>query len=309
MAFALATSLVLLCLVVVHDLLVARRLRRMVETERSARRELATELRTREALAAENAALYRHARREAAAHEDLNAMVSHDLRNPLNVILASVSVLQRVAELEHPAARIRTIAQRIERASTQASRLIDDLLDVASIEAGTLTVATSSHDPAALISETIESQEALTAAKWLNLAAEIEPALPPVDCDRERLGQVFANLIGNAVKFSPPGARITVRAHRAPDGDQIVFEVADQGPGIPVDSRPYVFDRYWHGQRDNPGGRGLGLSIAKGLVEAHRGVIGFETELGTGTTFRFSIPVYASDRQSAPTSASARLRR
>lgn len=304
MAFALLASLVLLTVVVGHDLLQARRLRRMVETERSARLDLARELAARERLAAENATLYQQARREAVAREALTAMVSHDLRNPLGVILTSASVLPRIAGLDRPAERIRVIAARIERASVRAARLIDDLLDVASIDAGTLTVSTSAHDPAVLVAEAIESQDALTSDKWLRLTSQIEPALPPIECDRERLNQVFANLIGNAVKFSPAGSCITVRARRG-DGSSpaVVFEVSDQGPGIPPEVRPHVFDRFWHRAEDNPAGRGLGLSIARGIVEAHHGMIEVECEPGNGTTFRFAIPAAAVARETAPARA------
>lgn len=292
MVFALLLSVVLSCAVIAHDLLMAKRLRRMVETERAARLELAQELGARAALAAENASLYQHARREAIAREALTAMVSHDLRNPLGVIMTSAAVLTRIAGLEHQSERIRAIGDRIERASTRARRLIDDLLDAASIDAGTLTVATTAHDPAVLVAEAIESQEALTAEKWLRLVSDVEPALPPIECDRERLNQVFANLIGNAVKFSPPGTCITVRARRGnAQADEVVFEVSDQGPGIPADVRQHVFEKYWHRTDDNPAGRGLGLSIARGLVEAHDGRIEVESEPGFGATFRFTIPV------------------
>lgn len=131
-------------------------------------------------------------------------------------------------------------------------------------------------------------QGPLAGERSIELTAQLElPESTPVFCDRERLLQVFSNLIGNAVKFCNPGDRVAVRA-TLKDGE-VWFSVADTGPGIPPEQAPHIFDRFWSGAHKR-GGTGLGLFIAKGIVEAHEGRIWLESRVGAGTTFTFTLP-------------------
>jgi signal transduction histidine kinase len=122
----------------------------------------------------------------------------------------------------------------------------------------------------------------------IEVVTEVEPGLPLLDCDQERVIQVLANLLSNAIKFTPSGGTIRISANRQPD--HIAFSVSDTGRGIDARALAHVFDRFWHSKQENKNGHGLGLSIAKGIVNAHGGEIGVQSEEGAGTTFSFSIP-------------------
>jgi signal transduction histidine kinase len=136
------------------------------------------------------------------------------------------------------------------------------------------------------VAEVLEVLEPLAAAKSMKLVADVVPDLA-IRCDHDRVIQLFSNLVGNSIKFTPDGGTITVRA--VPDGDVVRFSVVDTGPGISAEELPHVFDRYYQAQRRNRDGIGLGLSIAKGIVEAHGGRIWVESEEGKGSTFSFTL--------------------
>jgi signal transduction histidine kinase len=225
------------------------------------------------------------------AREDLLAIVSHDLRNPLGVVLASTALLLKSNLPPDKQERARRQVEAIQRAGNRMNRLIRDLLDFASIQAGRLSVSLRPQDVAAMVNEVLEVSEPLAAAKSQHLVAEVAPELA-IRCDHDRVIQLFSNLVGNAVKFTPDGGTITVRA--APEGEVVRFSVADTGPGISSDELPHVFDRYYQAQRKNRDGIGLGLSIARGIVEAHGGRIWVEsrdTAPDQGTTFFFTLPL------------------
>jgi len=224
------------------------------------------------------------------AREDLLAIVSHDLRNPLGVVLASTALLLKSNLPPDKQERARRQVEAIQRAGNRMNRLIRDLLDFASIQAGRLSVSLRPQDVAAMVNEVLEVTEPLASAKSLRLTADVAPDLA-IRCDHDRVIQLFSNLVGNAVKFTPDGGTITVRA--TPDGEVVRFAVADTGPGIPADELPHVFDRYYQAQRKNRDGIGLGLSIARGIVEAHGGRIWVESQgvEGEGTTFFFTLPL------------------
>src|SRR6266851_1911414 len=169
------------------------------------------------------------------------------------------------------------------RSSNGPWTLIEDLLDLASIEAGRLTVERKRHPVTPLVQEALELVEPMAAQKKLRLERELPSEPLDFDCDRERVLQVFGNLIGNAIKFTPEGGTIKVRAEMR--GDETLFSVADTGPGIRPDELPHVFDRYWQAKKTARLGTGLGLSIAEGLVEAHGGHIWVESTPGRGSTF------------------------
>ena len=221
------------------------------------------------------------------ARDEVLRVVAHDIGNALSAIKVNALVLQRsltdpASEAAHRAQAIRVMAQQVER-------LRQDLLDVAAIEAGRLSFEAQEIDLAAVVEEAVDTLAAVAQEKTLDLRASVEPGMPPVWADRERLGQVLSNLLGNAVKFTPSGGRVQVAAKR--DGGAARVVVGDTGPGIPPEHLPYLFDRFWQASSTRRAGAGLGLAIARGIVEAHGGRIGAESEPGAGTRFTFTIPL------------------
>ncbi|WP_162159641.1 GAF domain-containing sensor histidine kinase [Cystobacter fuscus] len=247
---------------------------------------LGEELARRAALAIQSARLYRTAREATQARDDVLAVVAHDLRNPLNAISISAQTLLRqqiVVGDTRLQAPLRIIRGSVER----MNRLIQDLLNVSRLEAGRLAVETYPEPTESLLQEALE--EARPLASRLQLGTDIAEVLPWVRVDRERILQVFSNLLGNALKFTPPGGRVTLGARA--EGTVVRFWVSDTGPGIPPEAREHLFDRFWQMRHGDRRGAGLGLSIAKGLVEAHGGRIWVESEPGRGSTFCFVVPV------------------
>jgi PAS domain S-box-containing protein len=241
----------------------------------------------RAAAAIESGRLYRAAREAIAARDRVMGIVAHDLRNPLAAILLQASVLRRRGS--EPDRRSRQPVELIERSARRMSRLIRDLLDMASIEAGTLAVECDRVAADHLIADSATAQKPLASAASLELRLDVAKDLPEVWGDRERLHQVLENLIGNAVKFTKPGGRVTVGA--AAKDSAVLFWVSDTGAGIAAEHLPHVFERFWQARKDWRRGAGLGLPIVKGIVEAHRGRIWVESAAGRGTTFFFTIPI------------------
>ena len=228
------------------------------------------------------------------AHEEIVAIVSHDLKNPLNVIQGSAAVLEHVlaADIDAPAlALLRSGAARIGRATVRMNRLITDLLDLARIKEGRMDLSVRDEQTSQLLTEAVEQCSPMAEKRSIRVAQE-DDAHTTVSCDRDRLMQVFDNVIGNALKFSPPGSNVMVRCQRA--GEECTFSVRDEGPGIPADQLPMLFERFWMApRRDTAVGTGLGLAIAKGIIEAHRGRIWVESVVGQGTSFFFTVPCAA----------------
>ena len=233
-----------------------------------------------EALAAENARLYEEARHAVRAREQLLAIVSHDLRTPLGTIVMASDVLAERGDLP--------VAGRIQRAAKSMARLIEDLLDFAAIESGRLTMRRQPHDPGSMIQETLASFEGVAQAKGLQLTAKVEPDLPQVHGDADRILQVLSNLVGNATKAAAEGGHIHLRAEAR--GHEVLFAVSDNGPGISAQDLAHLFERYWRSDDAAYKGTGLGLAIASGIISAHGGRIWAESELGRGATFLFTIP-------------------
>jgi signal transduction histidine kinase len=248
---------------------------------------LLTEVGRRAALALENARLYRATRRAVQARDDVPGIVAHDLRNPLGTILMQAALLRRPGA--DPESRSRTSGERIERAATRMKRLIEDLLDVTRMEAGRLSIERALVPAGEVLFDSVEAQKPLAASSSLELQLDVAPELPEIWVDRDRLLQVFENLIGNAAKFTPAGGRITVGAR--PGEREVVFRVTDTGAGIDVDGVPHLFDRFWQARKGERIGAGLGLPIVKGIVEAHGGRISVESTPGQGSTFSFTVPV------------------
>jgi signal transduction histidine kinase len=168
------------------------------------------------------------------------------------------------------------------------NRLIQDLLDVTRIEAQRLAIEHADIDTRGLLLESVEAQRSLASSEKLEVRLDAPQTLPHISGDRDRLLQVFENLIGNAVKFTDPGGRITVGAR--PQGREIVFCVADTGSGIAPEDLPHLFDRFWQADGKRKKGAGLGLAIVKGIVQAHGGRVWAESAPSRGSTFSFTLP-------------------
>ncbi|WP_437944312.1 ATP-binding protein [Sorangium sp. So ce281] len=251
---------------------------------------VAEEVARRAAMAVENARLYQHAQRAIRTRDDFLAIVSHDLKNPLSSILTAAALLLRTLPADGEGAHDRRKAEVILLAAQRMLRIIGDLLDVAAIEAGRLSMEKRRHEAGALVRDAIEMERALATQKHLVLEGEIRGGGGfEVLCDRERVLQVFANLIGNAIKFTEEGGAITVRAE--PRGDEVLFAVRDTGAGIRADELPHIFNRFWQVAETARLGTGLGLTIAKGFVEALGGRIWAESQFGAGATLFFTLPL------------------
>lgn len=250
---------------------------------------LAEELAWRTALSIQNARLYRAARKATQARDDVLAIVAHDLRNPLNTIGLHAAMMRRRAQPRAGAEG--QAAEMIQRASARMNRLIEDLLDVSRLEAGRLAIDAVPVPAGALLADCLESQGELARSASLQLLREFPDGLPAVLGDRDRLLQVFENLVGNAVKFTAPGGQVGVGAQ--PRSGEVLFWVRDTGSGIPAEQLPHVFDRFWQPRRADRQGAGLGLAIAKGVVEAHGGRIWVESTPGQGSRFCFTVPTAA----------------
>ncbi len=241
-----------------------------------------------QALADDNARLLEQAQQAIREREQILAIVSHDLRNPLGAILMTTSALAKRTVTEERRRGLSQAVTRIHRSAERMLRLIEDLLDFASIEAGRLAMRRGPQDAAAIVQEAFASFEGAAQDKGLQLIKDLEPRLPPIHCDRDRLLQVLSNLVGNAIKATPEGGRITLRLQGV--GHEVTFMVADNGPGIGDEDVKHLFERYFRGHESQYRGTGLGLAIAQGIVVAHGGRIWVETALGQGSTFSFTIP-------------------
>lgn len=236
----------------------------------------------------EQGRLLEAAKRAARMRDEVLGVVSHDLRNPLSVVRMCVSTL--LDDPPPPTATARDLVREMANSVDWMERLIQDLLDVASIEAGRLRLDRQILDATASFDEAASLARSLADRSGLDVRATRPGQLPSVLADRDRVLQVFANLVGNAVKFTPRGGSITLSAATA--DHYVLFSVSDTGPGIDELERDRLFDRYWQAQRlGRRGGAGLGLAISHGIVDAHGGEIRVESRPGEGSTFTFTLPV------------------
>jgi PAS domain S-box-containing protein len=247
---------------------------------------LAEELARRASLAIDNARLFHAAQHATRARDEMLSVVAHDLRNPLNTIVMGASTLLEI--LPESPAHFRRNAEILRRAADRMNRLIQDLLEIRRVETGSLVVEPRAVPVSALVQEAMEMLSPLAVAASLDLTSDIPPGLPRVLADVDRILQVLSNLVGNAIKFTPPQGSITIGATQ--EGDEIRFVITDTGAGIAADQLPHVFGRFWQGSRTDRRGIGLGLAIAKGIVEAHRGRIWVESTPGEGSRFYFTLP-------------------
>jgi len=222
------------------------------------------------------------------AREDVLAVVSHDIRNFLQAIKSGVQLLNKSPDKLGAEAKA-AIHSRMSSTVDLMGRVIADLLDMASIRNGRIEVVMRPEVAAQLINEAIAVHEPMAQQKGIRLLAICDIPDQAVSCDRERILQVFSNLLGNAIKFCRHGDQIEVSLRR--DGNYVQASVRDTGPGIASDDLPMVFDAYWSGANNRRTGTGLGLYITKRIVEAHGGRIWIESEQGKGTVVHFTLPI------------------
>jgi signal transduction histidine kinase/HAMP domain-containing protein len=220
---------------------------------------------------------------------DLVATVAHEFRTPLTSLRMAVHLLaeETVGPLTAKQADL-VFAAREECDRLQA--IVDELLDLSRIEADRMELRTNTRDPEELVAEALDAQRSAAAAKQVTLRSELLPGMPAVEVDRERIGLVFANLIGNAIHHGPAEGTVTVRASVV--GDHMRFEVSDEGPGVPKELHEVIFDKYTRAPGAASGGAGLGLFIARENVRAHGGEIGIAAG-GPGATIWFTVKIAA----------------
>lgn len=228
--------------------------------------------------------MYQQATLAIDAREQVLKIVSHDLRTPLHTVAMSTNLLME--ERLEPEAQ-QKLLRGVQRAGERMNRLVQDLLDVAKLEAGRVAIAPRDLEVAPLMKEAHEMLQPLAAASSLVLELDVAENLPHLTADAGRVLQVLSNLVSNAVKFTPAGGSITMRARPSPGG--VHFSIIDTGPGIPPEQLERIFGRFWQANAADRRGIGLGLSIAKGIVDAHAGRLWAESRVGSGTTFHFVL--------------------
>jgi signal transduction histidine kinase len=248
---------------------------------------LALEIGRRCALFVESARLHRSEQSAIKARDEVLAIVAHDLRNPLASMMFQLALLRRPPGEER---RSMEPIETLEHAAQRMSRILQDLLEVATLESGRLELNRTRVSPAEVIAEVSRSQKEQVSWRKLMLRTEVASDLPDVWADRSRVLQVLENLIGNATKFTAEGS-ISVGARV--EGGEVVFWVADTGVGIAEEDLAHVFDRYWQARRRERSGAGLGLAIVRQIVQAHRGRLWVDSEVGSGSTFYFTLPAMA----------------
>lgn len=224
-----------------------------------------------------------------AMRDDFMGIVSHDLLNLLNAMVGISSVIEKEVAQENHVERVVAHARRVQRSGARMRRLVGDLVDVASIEAGMLAVTRAVGHLADVVTEAVETFQAQASASGISLAAEILPEVPSVAFDAARILQVLSNLLSNALKFTPAQGSIVVHLEHV--DDNVVCCVSDTGDGIPDDKLEAVFDRFVQLTKNDRRGVGLGLFISKCIVQGHGGRIWVENRTGAGSTFCFSLPI------------------
>jgi len=247
---------------------------------------LVEELGRRAALAVENARLFQEAEAATRARDQMLGIVAHDLRNPLGTIKMAAGLLEEgLAPGSTPGKQIAIVRRAVDR----MNRLIGDLLDAKRMENGQLTVEPRPVAALLLLTEAMDMLRGVASGHHLELVLDAPPELPMVLADANRIQQVLSNLVGNAIKFTAPRGCITIRGEQAMGG--VRFAVCDTGPGILPEQLPNVFAQFWQASKGDKRGIGLGLAIAKGIVEAHNGKIWVESTFGAGAAFYFTLPI------------------
>lgn len=227
--------------------------------------------------------------------EEVLALVSHDLRNPLGSILMLSALLMRKRVSTDPF--VMSQIGKIEAAGLRMNQMIEDLLNLSKIEAGTFSIRKGELCSCEMVKEAVETIRPLAEDKSIRIETDgIDQSLR-ILCDHGEVLRVFSNLLGNAIKFTPEHGLIRIQARDR--GKEVVFSVTDTGPGIAEHHLPQVFERFWQAKSTTHHGTGLGLAIAKGIVEAHGGRIWVESQFGKGATFHFTLPKAAENEMAA----------
>lgn len=273
----LATGVFVVVGVIVSS--ISERMHRAVRFEREARllaeQVAAAEQRAKEAILAAHR-----------AREEMLGVVSHDLRDPLAVIELCAGLIERSAGADE---EVRHRTAILHRTARRMSRLVHNLLSSSALAVGELSIDPEPEPVEALLLQTVEEHEPEAREKSITLEYEVTPDLPKVSCDCDRVLQVLSNLVSNALRFTPKGGRVKLCADR--QGDFVRVRVGDTGCGISTGMLPHIFEPYSRERRQQGGRTGLGLSIAKAVIERHGGSIAVESQEGTGTTFSFTLPV------------------
>jgi len=222
------------------------------------------------------------------ARDRVMALLSHDLQNPLTTVTLSAVALSQQIVANKPAAALAPHVDRILKAGEMMSSMIRSLMDLARIDSGQILGTLGVYSASVMLAKAADAFATLVAEKRQRLVTKPIDESVKVTCNGDRIMQVFSNLIGNASRHAPPATTIVLSARLC--GDLVEFAVRDEGPGIPPEELPHVFERFRRSSR-HPGGLGLGLSIVTGIIEAHGGRVWAESALGSGSTFWFSLPV------------------
>jgi signal transduction histidine kinase len=225
-----------------------------------------------------------------ATRDDFLANVSHDLRSLLGGLSLNAGLMLKQAPEGAGGDTMRAHADRSQRLITRMNRLVNDLLDIASIDAGKLELVVEQVDVAKLLGDTVDAFDPIAAAKRVALDCEASAPTLRARIDGGRILQVLANLVGNAIKFTPADGRVSIRSRT--EGSEVHFSVSDTGIGIPEDAMPGLFERFRQVSKDRRG-LGLGLHISKSIVEAHGGRMWAQSKVGVGSTFHFVVPAVA----------------
>ena len=236
--------------------------------------------------------------------DDFLGMVAHDVRNLLNLVVLSLAMLR--PDDEEPPPHVSAATTRIRRYVARMNRLIGDLVDVTSIDAGKLAVEPVEGDAAALLAEATETFQPAALEKGVSLSAETPAGPLRAVFDHDRMLQVFANLLSNSIKFTPREGEIGVRVAKV--RGMLRFCVSDTGVGIPAPMLEAIFERFWQVGKNDRRGMGLGLYISKCIVESHRGRIWAESTVGKGSQFYFTLPVTSPRRSPARSAAREKAR-
>jgi len=275
--------------------------RRVVRPFTLADADLLTTIGQHAVLAIRNARLYQSERETVARLRQLEQLksdflstVSHELKTPLTAIKTAIGLLGESGALRSPTEK--RLWQNMQRNEERLSALVSDLLDMAHLESGQMTLSQQALDVSEVVQEAVNTLRPLAEAKQQQIMVDL-PANPLlVWADRRRLEQVLANLLSNALKFAPQNGQVRVTVSTLPVGPSapalLCISVSDNGPGIPPEEQAHIFDRFYRGSERRTGGTGLGLSIAKSLVELHGGQLWVESEVGKGSTFHFTLPIW-----------------
>jgi signal transduction histidine kinase len=250
---------------------------------------MAEDLARRAAFAIDNARLYDEAQRAIHAREEILAIVTHDLRTPLSAVVAGASLLISTDSANPDGSRIKQRGETIQRSAQHMLRLVKDLTDLAQIDAGRLAIDRTLEHPATVVNEVLEALEPIVLRRGGTLRTRVNADVRPIPLDRDRVRQVLANLVGNASKVG--ASEISIGAELR--GADVVFWVADNGPGISPEELPHMFDHYFRARGTQYKGSGLGLPISNGIVKAHGGRMWIESAVGAGSTFYLSMPLRA----------------